>query len=162
MAESAPERFALFPLTVFDKLFERTTFVTGWLVEGTIDTDAMAAALGRLTDKWRMLAGRVQSVKQENVSSSSEFQRPVLTMSLGYRVAAQGTSGATASRLRYLRVDHFNVGCAVVTICLPSAPIGIEFHTDDGLPSLDDTASVYRLGIHKPPSYLLERRVLPC
>ncbi|KIM42834.1 hypothetical protein M413DRAFT_10275 [Hebeloma cylindrosporum] len=65
MDESAPERYALFPLTVFDNLFERTTFVTGWLVEGTIDSDALSAALDRVSRKWRMLSGRLQSVKEQ-------------------------------------------------------------------------------------------------
>lgn len=65
---SAPERYALFPLTVFDRLFERTTFVTGWLVEGTIESVALSAALHRVTRKWRMLSGRLQSVKEQEVS----------------------------------------------------------------------------------------------
>lgn len=68
MDESAPERYALFPLTVFDKLFERTTFVTGWLVEGTIESAALSAALHHVTRKWRMLSGRLQSVKEQEVS----------------------------------------------------------------------------------------------
>ncbi|KDR74481.1 hypothetical protein GALMADRAFT_227535 [Galerina marginata CBS 339.88] len=58
--------FALVPLTVFDKLFERTTFVTGWLVEGKVDASALATALDRVTQKWRMLSGRLQSVKERN------------------------------------------------------------------------------------------------
>jgi hypothetical protein len=68
MSASVLEPFALFPLTAFDRLFERTTFVTGWLVEGSVDAQALEAALQRVTDKWRMLAGRVQSIKEENVS----------------------------------------------------------------------------------------------
>lgn len=57
---------ATFPLTHFDRLFERTTFLTGWLVEGTIDTVALASALARITQKWRMLSGRLESMKDEN------------------------------------------------------------------------------------------------
>lgn len=64
------EQYAIFPLTVFDRLFERTTFITGWLVEGTIDAAALAAALNRVTRKWRMLSGRLQSVKEQNVRLS--------------------------------------------------------------------------------------------
>ncbi|KAF9558209.1 hypothetical protein CPC08DRAFT_709755, partial [Agrocybe pediades] len=62
----APERYGLFPLTVFDRMFERTTFVTGWLVEGAIDAALLAAALDRVTEKWRLLAGRLVSVKEQN------------------------------------------------------------------------------------------------
>ena len=69
MDESAPECY-VFPLTVFDQLFERTTFVTGWLVEGTIESVALFAALRCVTRKWRMLSGRLQSVKEQEVSSS--------------------------------------------------------------------------------------------
>lgn len=68
MQTTAPgEAHALFPLTVFDRLFQRTTFVTGWLIEGDIDTLALVAALDRLTEKWRMLSGRLVSVKYQNV-----------------------------------------------------------------------------------------------
>lgn len=62
MDSFAPETQASFPLTLFDKLFERTTFLTGWLVEGTIDTDALATALRNVTQKWRMLSGRLESI----------------------------------------------------------------------------------------------------
>lgn len=58
---------ALIPLTVFDKVFERTTFVTGWLVEGKVDARVLESALHRLTDKWRLLAGRLQSHKEGTV-----------------------------------------------------------------------------------------------
>lgn len=57
------EQNALLPLTVFDLVFQQTTFVTGWLVEGTIDEKALSYALDRLTQKWRMLAGRLHSIK---------------------------------------------------------------------------------------------------
>ncbi|KAJ6543837.1 hypothetical protein B0H19DRAFT_1076057 [Mycena capillaripes] len=53
-------RFAQYPLSVFDGSFEKSTFLTGWLVQGTIDTIALAAALRRLTEKWRVLAGRLE------------------------------------------------------------------------------------------------------
>ncbi|KAG6861375.1 hypothetical protein C0995_000781 [Termitomyces sp. Mi166 len=62
----SPEAYASFPLTLFDRLFERTTFLTGWLVEGKIDTDALEVALAGVTKKWRVLAGRLQSIQDEN------------------------------------------------------------------------------------------------
>ena len=55
-----PEPHALIPLTVFDRLYHRTTFVMGWLVEGQIDAAALEGALARLTRKWRILAGRIE------------------------------------------------------------------------------------------------------
>ena len=62
------EQHALLPLTAFDLVFQQTTFVTGWFVEGTIDEKALSDALGRLTQKWRMLAGRLHSIKSPTVS----------------------------------------------------------------------------------------------
>ncbi|KAJ7477115.1 hypothetical protein B0H11DRAFT_1291447 [Mycena galericulata] len=53
---------ARYPLTVFDNSFERSTFLTGWLVKGTIDTNALSAALRRMTEKWRVLAGRLEAI----------------------------------------------------------------------------------------------------
>lgn len=58
--------FALLSLTLFDRLFERSTFVTGWLVEGTVDTAVLASALDRVTKKWRMLAARVESFQEKD------------------------------------------------------------------------------------------------
>ncbi|TFK23327.1 hypothetical protein FA15DRAFT_594414 [Coprinopsis marcescibilis] len=54
---------ALYPLTHFDYLFETTTFVTGWLVEGDIDRAALEVALRAVTEKWRMLSGRIHSIQ---------------------------------------------------------------------------------------------------
>ncbi len=67
MATSVRENYALLPLTVFDKMFERTTFITGWLVEGKIDASAFTRALDVVTKKWRMLVGRLHSVKEGEV-----------------------------------------------------------------------------------------------
>lgn len=68
MVETVPA-YALYPLSLFDRIFERSTFVTGWLVEGSINTNALTSALERVTKKWRMLAGRIESVKGKQVIS---------------------------------------------------------------------------------------------
>jgi len=73
LAMDVPEPSAVFPLTAFDRMLESTTFVTGWLVKGTLDTDALAAALKRVATKWRMLSGRVQSVKDGSVRAYRFF-----------------------------------------------------------------------------------------
>ncbi|KAG6897674.1 hypothetical protein C0992_012423 [Termitomyces sp. T32_za158] len=72
------ETYACYPLTLFDRLFERTTFLTGWLVEGKIDTDALATALTGVTKKWRLLAGRLQSIQDENDVRSRFYPPSVL------------------------------------------------------------------------------------
>lgn len=59
---------ALYPLTRFDKIFERTTFVNGWLMEGKVNANVVEEALRRVTNKWHMLAGRVKSLNQDGVS----------------------------------------------------------------------------------------------
>lgn len=76
MDSFVPETQASSPLTLFDVLFERTTFLTGWLVEGTIDTDALSAALAKVTQKWRMLSGRLESVKNHDDVS---FSNPTIS-----------------------------------------------------------------------------------
>ncbi|KAJ7638467.1 hypothetical protein FB45DRAFT_902959 [Roridomyces roridus] len=60
----SPNPSARYPLSAFDNTFQRSTFITGWLVKGTIDTRALASALRRMTDKWRVLAGRLESLPQ--------------------------------------------------------------------------------------------------
>ncbi|KAJ7367905.1 hypothetical protein DFH08DRAFT_928270 [Mycena albidolilacea] len=55
-------RFSRYPITAFDSPLERSTFITGWLVEGKIDTKALGAALRRVTEKWRILGGRLESI----------------------------------------------------------------------------------------------------
>ena len=54
---------ASYPLTAFDHLFESTTFLTGWLIEGTIDVAKLTRALTNVTSKWRILAGRLYSAQ---------------------------------------------------------------------------------------------------
>jgi hypothetical protein len=79
------QQSALLPLTVFDLVFEQTAFVTGWLVEGTIDEKALSNALDRLTQKWRMLAGRLHSIKSPTVSIFSGGVLLVITYSISRR-----------------------------------------------------------------------------
>ncbi len=55
---------ALYPLTPFDDGYSTSIFITGWLVEGVVDVDVLAGALDRLTAKWRLLAGRLESYNQ--------------------------------------------------------------------------------------------------
>ncbi|KAJ3560727.1 hypothetical protein NP233_g10644 [Leucocoprinus birnbaumii] len=68
-------KFGLYPLSALDVLYERTTFVTGWLVEGTLNSTALAEALTRVTEKWRMLAGRLvsQKVGEPNTNQKTEW-----------------------------------------------------------------------------------------
>ncbi|KAF5371956.1 hypothetical protein D9615_008116 [Tricholomella constricta] len=80
------------PLTLFDRLFERTTFLTGWLVEGTIDTDALARALANVTQKWRMLSGRLNSIKNEDDVTEWRIRIPLGEIPEGYKTFALTTS----------------------------------------------------------------------
>ncbi|KAM6495456.1 hypothetical protein JOM56_008162 [Amanita muscaria] len=58
-----PEPHAVLPLTAFDRVYEQTTFVIGWVVEGEIDIAALEGALTRVTRKWRILSGRMELLK---------------------------------------------------------------------------------------------------
>ncbi|THU89981.1 hypothetical protein K435DRAFT_728668 [Dendrothele bispora CBS 962.96] len=61
---SFPEPFALYPLSNFDLYNIRSIFITGWLVEGIIDHQALRLALANVTRKWRLLAARLVSSKE--------------------------------------------------------------------------------------------------
>ncbi|KAG7096563.1 hypothetical protein E1B28_003985 [Marasmius oreades] len=71
-----PEDHALYPLTPFDRLFERSTFVTGWLLEGKLDEQVLSDAIQKVTEKWRMLAGRVVS-REEGEGTSWYLKIPL-------------------------------------------------------------------------------------
>ena len=64
---SFPEPFAYYPLSNFDLSHIRSIFITGWLVEGIIDQQALRLALVHVTQKWRMLAGRLESLQENEV-----------------------------------------------------------------------------------------------
>jgi hypothetical protein len=68
-----PARISTYPLTVFDNTFERSTFLTGWLLQGRIDTNALAAAIARMTDKWRVLAGRLEATSDVSSNIANDF-----------------------------------------------------------------------------------------
>ena len=70
-----PEPHALLPLTVFDDRYAQTTFAMGWLVDGQIDAAALEGALTRLTRKWRVLAGRIESVNKVTWSGGTKSWR---------------------------------------------------------------------------------------
>ncbi|KAF8959163.1 hypothetical protein BDZ97DRAFT_1667587 [Flammula alnicola] len=55
------KEYAYYPLTLFDGMFKDAGVVTGWFVEGLLDLTKIEAALHRLTMKWPMLAGRLES-----------------------------------------------------------------------------------------------------
>ncbi|KAJ6627440.1 hypothetical protein B0H10DRAFT_1994540 [Mycena sp. CBHHK59/15] len=90
---------ATYPLTVFDKCFERTAFVTGWLVQGVIDTDALAAALGRMSEKWRMLAGRLEIVPE---SKTWQISVPLGPLPADYKTYALTISTSELPLSHYL------------------------------------------------------------
>ncbi|KAG6829690.1 hypothetical protein H0H92_003808 [Tricholoma furcatifolium] len=92
MDSLSPEDYASCPLTAFDRLFERTTFLTGWLVEGVIDTNALAKALTAVTKKWRMLAGRLESMQDEENVTHWRLKIPLGEIPNDYKTFALTTS----------------------------------------------------------------------
>ncbi|KAF5336942.1 hypothetical protein D9611_002884 [Ephemerocybe angulata] len=95
--------FALYPLTAFDKLFEGTTFVTGWLVEGTVNAKVLDEALRRVTNKWRMLAGRVQS-RKEGVDLKWYLNIPLGPLPQNYRTFSLTTTTSTVPLSNYVPI----------------------------------------------------------
>ncbi|TFK62283.1 hypothetical protein BDN72DRAFT_827611 [Pluteus cervinus] len=62
---SVPEPHALFPLTLLDISPAGIGVNFTWLVRGRLDTELIQASIGRVTNKWRLLAGRVEFAKNE-------------------------------------------------------------------------------------------------
>lgn len=55
-----PEPYGIYPLTLFDDMSTESCIIMGWLVEGILDLNLLAAALDRLLSKWPSLAGRFE------------------------------------------------------------------------------------------------------
>ncbi|KAJ7641355.1 hypothetical protein FB45DRAFT_355644 [Roridomyces roridus] len=53
-------------LTPFDKGCDKVVFTNSWLVQGSIDTRKLSAALDIVTDRWRLLAGRLEQGAKPN------------------------------------------------------------------------------------------------
>ncbi|KAJ7640505.1 hypothetical protein DFH06DRAFT_1216200 [Mycena polygramma] len=53
---------ALLELSPLDNVVSGLSFGTAWLLEGELDLSALANALRRVTEKWRLLAGRIVRV----------------------------------------------------------------------------------------------------
>ncbi|TFK67257.1 hypothetical protein BDN72DRAFT_770884 [Pluteus cervinus] len=60
-----PEPHAIFPLTLFDILLVDATVSFSWLIKGKPDTQLIRSAIGRVVQKWPLLAGRVEYSKNE-------------------------------------------------------------------------------------------------
>jgi hypothetical protein len=56
-----PLPHGILPLTLYDDTYSPTNFATSWLVEGLVDESLLRDALHRLTDKWRILSGRLEA-----------------------------------------------------------------------------------------------------
>ncbi|KAJ7122823.1 hypothetical protein C8R44DRAFT_735468 [Mycena epipterygia] len=96
-----PARCARYPLTVFDNSFQLSTFLTGWLVQGAIDTDALGAALSRLTEKWRVLAGRLEAIPNSKIW---QVAVPLGPLPEGYRTYVLTSSTSDVPLSTYLKL----------------------------------------------------------
>ncbi|KAG6853593.1 hypothetical protein C0991_002999 [Blastosporella zonata] len=116
MDSLSADSYASFPLTLFDRLFERTTFLTGWLVEGTIDTDALATALSGVTKKWRMLSGRLESMQDEDDATQWRIKIPLGEIPESYK-----TFSLTTSTSEFPLSHYVNYPLPLVSPSLPHA-----------------------------------------
>ncbi|TFK23325.1 hypothetical protein FA15DRAFT_594441 [Coprinopsis marcescibilis] len=120
-----PEPFSLYPLTPFDYLFESSNFVTGWLVEGDIDRAELEAALQRLTEKWRMLAGRIQLAVNDKVFFWC-IRIPLGPLPPDYRTFALTSSTSQVPLSTYVKVPIPSVSTSLPLSFFmdPSSPRG--------------------------------------
>ncbi|KAF8626904.1 hypothetical protein AX15_004633 [Amanita polypyramis BW_CC] len=128
-----PEPHALIPLTVFDRLYYRTTFVMGWLVEGRIDEAALEGALTRLMRRWRILAGRIESFNDKE--KHWRVRVPIADIPSNYPTFALTSTVSEIPLSRYIpRLDEieeltpFRLGSSDSTLhhlfAHPSTPLG--------------------------------------
>lgn len=100
-----PVPHALLPLTVFDDRFDQTTFVMGWLVEGQIDAAAFEGALTRLTRKWRVLAGRIESAEDKvNIRKPWCLRIPIADMPQTFPTFTLTSAVSDVSLSKYLPI----------------------------------------------------------
>ncbi|KAF8211531.1 hypothetical protein K438DRAFT_1958625 [Mycena galopus ATCC 62051] len=121
-ASPAPfTRFSQYPLTVFDTPFERSAFLTGWLVKGTIDTNALAAALRRITEKWRVLAGRLEVMPE---SKTWQVRVPLGPLPEDYStfVLTESTSDVALSTYATIPLETSSPGLPQSLFLHPSTP----------------------------------------
>ncbi|KAL0058583.1 hypothetical protein AAF712_010459 [Marasmius tenuissimus] len=115
------DMFAFYPLTAFDRTFERSTFVTGWLVEGRLDEQAIASAIGKVTEKWRMLAGRLHS-RVEHGKTSWLLKIPLGEIPSTYKTYSLTTSLSEFPLPHYLDLPLKGVN--------PSLPHSLFLHPE--------------------------------
>ncbi|KIK65743.1 hypothetical protein GYMLUDRAFT_240221 [Collybiopsis luxurians FD-317 M1] len=118
---SSSSEQAIIPLTVFDRVFERSAFVTGWLVEGTVDVNAVSAALKRVTNKWRLLAGRLDSVV-EGKSTKWQIKVPLGNLAPDYPTFSLTTSTSSVPITDYIPIP--------IPYSSPSLPHSLFIHPD--------------------------------
>jgi hypothetical protein len=113
----------VYPLTAFDTSVATTTFLTGWLVEGTIDGVELASALKRLTQKWRMLAARLESVKEPGKVRFVylKYGSSLSIISLETVLAASDPTWTFASGVPDVLSDHSNLRVGPFTLHLSPA-----------------------------------------
>jgi hypothetical protein len=122
MSTSVPEPHAVYPLTAFDTSIATTIFLTEWLVEGTIDGVELASALKRLTQKWRMLAARLESVKEPGKVSFVHLKYGSSSIiSLETVLAASDSTWTFASGVPDVLSDHSNLRVGPFTLHLSPA-----------------------------------------
>lgn len=168
---ASASQIALYPLSALDVLFERTTFVTGWLVEGTIDSEALASALTRLTEKWRMLAGRLVSQKTAEVSSflvanrSNHSMRnaPFSFTRTENRVVLAYTpwTPSILRRIPNFFTDDDNFGAPYNGLHTDSIHLTFTILSPEYISPPIYAEAVLRMGGHKPPVDMLASDVFP-
>ncbi|KAF9004766.1 hypothetical protein BDQ17DRAFT_1240912 [Cyathus striatus] len=122
MDPSASARDEQLPFSVFDRMFERTAFVTGWLVEGIIDDSALSLALEKVTTKWRMLAGRIRSSNDSETGWSIAIPPEPLPAEYRKFVVTTSTSDTPLSQYIHLPISTVSPSLPPSLFIHPSTP----------------------------------------
>lgn len=161
--DSGDFNHALFPLTVFDRLFERSAFVTGWVVEGTIDVDVVASALKRVTDKWRMLAGRLESIVERDVSRFEMISFTLILMNCcsEHKMVDKDPFGQPRSTLCHLCSHKLSLIYPYNTVHSHSDPVQLSLPSTFSLHTPGYAASIRCMEVQKSSPDLLAHNPFP-
>ncbi|KAF5346932.1 hypothetical protein D9758_010152 [Tetrapyrgos nigripes] len=122
MSFGSEDQFALYPLSNFDVSNIRSVFVTGWLVEGILDHQALRIALTNVTHKWRMLAARLDSAMQEDKSLLWRLKIPLGPLPEDYPTFSLTTSTSDVPLSYYVSEP--------IPLVSPSLPPSLFIHSN--------------------------------
>ncbi|KAF8907685.1 hypothetical protein CPB84DRAFT_1725481 [Gymnopilus junonius] len=128
-------QFAYYPLTPFDLINDTVGHTLGWLVEGILDKEKLDSALQRLTEKWPLLAGRLER-QVGSVGRSYQIKVPLGSLEEGYPsyILTSKNSDAPISNFVKLPLPDMSDGLPASLFKSPTAPTDPQLWAQQDIP----------------------------